>query len=206
MGLSWHPHCRCRYPSRGGGAADRRCAGVDARLPGFWISIALLVAWRGWGSGSNAATVAAVGVTIALVLLSLSNVVIERAIPVEQGAEIARAQREAVNGAWDIPREETMARFYRKYPEWSTSAPLGTAFQYKWYLASHQNGDDSVAPMATAYRAGTEKRSAAADALGWLLPPLGLQVVLTRMANTDMHAHLDYQDRIRAYPRSASAA
>lgn len=166
---------------------------------GFWIAIALLVAWRGWGSGTNAATLAAVWVTIALVLPALSNVVIQRAIPVEQGAEIARAQREAVNGAWDIPREQTMTRFYRKYPERSTSAPLGTAFHYKWYLAFHQNGDDSVAPMAAAYRAGIEKRSAAADALGWVLPPVGLQAVLTRMANTDMHAHLDYQDRIRAY-------
>lgn len=165
----------------------------------FWIGIALLIATRGWASGTNAASLAAVWVCIALVMPALANVAIERAIPVEQGAAIARAQREAVNGAWDIPREDTMRRFYAKYPEWSASAPLGTAFHYKWYLAFHQNGDDAVAPMAAAYREGIEKRSAAATALGWLLPPVGLQAALTRMADTDMQSHLAYQDRIRAY-------
>lgn len=165
----------------------------------FWIAVALLVAWRSWASSTNAATLAAVWVTVALVLPALSNVAIERAIPVEQGAEIARAQREAVNGAWDIPREDTMQRFYAKYPEWNQSAPLGTAFHYKWYLAFHQNGDDAVAPMSAAYRAGIEKRTDAANSLGWVLPPVGLQAALTRMAGTDMQAHLAYQDRIRAY-------
>lgn len=136
---------------------------------------------------------------IALVLPALAHVGIERAIPVDQGAEIARAQREAVNRAWDIPREDTMTRFYARYPEWSDSAPLGTAFHYKWYLAFHQNGDDAVAPMAAAYRDGIERRSAAASRLGWVLPPVGMQAALTRMADTDMQAHLAYQDRIRAY-------
>ncbi len=165
----------------------------------FWVGVAVLVAWRGWASSTNAASLGAVWVTVALVLPALSNVAIERAIPVEQGAEIARAQREAVNGAWDIPREDTMQRFYAKYPEWSQSAPLGTAFHYKWYLAFHQNGDDAVAPMSAAYREGIEERTAAANTLGWVLPPVGLQAALTRMAGTDMQAHLAYQDRIRAY-------
>lgn len=165
----------------------------------FWAAVGVLIARRGWNSGANAAALAATWATIALIVPALANVAIERAIPVGQGAEIARAQREAVNHAWDIPREQTMQRFYARYPEWSHSAPLGTEFHYKWYLAFHQNGDDAVAPLAKAYRDGIERRSAAATALGWLLPPVGLQAALTRMAGTDMQAHLAYQDRIRAY-------
>lgn len=165
----------------------------------FWAALALLVAWRGWGSGTNAAALAAAWVTLALVLPALAHVAIQRSIPVEQGAEIARAQREAVNHAWDIPRQDTMQRFYAAYPEWSQSAPLGTAFHYKWYLAFHQNGDDAVAPMVAAYRSGIERRTAAANALGLLLPPVGLQAALSRMAQTDLQSHLAYQDRIRDY-------
>lgn len=165
----------------------------------FWVAVSLLVARRGWSSATNAAGLAASWVAIALVLPALTHVAIERAVPVDQGAEIARAQREAVNRAWDIPRNDTMQRFYARYPEWSDSAPLGTAFHYKWYLAFHQNGDDDVARMAADYRAGIERRSAAASKLGWLLPPVGMQAALTRLAETDMQAHLAYQDRIRAY-------
>jgi len=165
----------------------------------FWAGLCLLVAWRGWNSGVNAATLASLWVVIALVGPALANVGIERAIPVEQGAGIARAQREAVNGAWDIPREDTMRRFYAAYPEWRDSPPLGTDFHYKWYLAFHQNGDDAVAPLVAGYRQGIEQRTAAASALGWLLPPVGMQVALTGMADTDMQAHRAYQDRVRDY-------
>ncbi len=174
-------------------------SGLAAAYLAFWAALSLLVARRGWSSATNAAVLAASWVALVLVLPTLAHVAIERAIPVNQGAEIARAQREAVNRAWDIPRGDTMRRFYARYPEWSDSAPLGTAFHYKWYLAFHQNGDDDVAPMAAAYRAGIERRADAASRLGWLLPPVGMQAALTRLAETDMRAHLAYQDRIRAY-------
>jgi len=165
----------------------------------FWIAIALLVGQHGRSSSTNAAMLVTVWAAIALVLPALSHVAIERAIRVDQGAEIARAQREAVNHAWDIPRDITMQRFYARYPEWQDSPPLGEGFHYKWYLAFHQNGDDSVAERAAAYRHGIERRSDAAARVGWALPPVGMQAVLTRWAGTDMRAHLAYQDRIRAY-------
>jgi len=165
----------------------------------FWIALALLIGRMCWSSSTNAAAPVTAWAAIALVLPALSHVAIERTIRVEQGAEIARAQREAVNHAWDIPRDVTMQAFYAKYPQWQDSAPLGSDFHYKWYLAFHQNGDDSVAAMAAAYRDGIERRSAAATRLGWVLPPVGMQTVLSRWAGTDMAAHLAYQDRVRAY-------
>lgn len=165
----------------------------------FWMAVALLVARRGWSSSTNAAALVTAWAAIALVLPALSHVAIERTIRVDQGAEIARAQRDTVNHAWDIPRDVTMQRFYARYPEWRDSPPLGTDFHYKWYLAFHQNGDDSVADRAAAYRRGIERRSDAAARVGWALPPVGMQVLLTRWAGTDMRAHLAYQDDIRAY-------
>jgi ABC-2 type transport system permease protein len=173
--------------------------GLSAIYLFFWMVLALGLARFGWSSNTNAATLATAWVAIALVLPALAHVGIERAIPVNQGAEIARAQRDAVNGAWDIPREVTMQKFYAKYPEWSDSAPLGKDFHYKWYLAFHQNGDDDVAPMVTDYRSGIEHRVAAASSVGWLLPPVWMQAAMTRLAETDMQSHLAYQDRIRRY-------
>lgn len=165
----------------------------------FWIAVAALIGRLRWSSVANAATLAAIWLVLVLVLPTLANVAINRAIPVDQGAEIALAQREAVNGAWDIPREATMRRFYARHPQWADSPPLGVEFHYKWYLAFHQNGDESVADRVHAYRAGLERRDAAARALGWVLPSVGMQVLLTRLAQTDLTAQLAYQDRIRAF-------
>lgn len=165
----------------------------------FWIAVAASIGRLRWSSVANAATLAAAWLVLVLVVPTLANVAINRAIPVNQGAEIALAQREAVNGAWDIPREDTMRRFYATHPQWADSPPLGAAFHYKWYLAFHQNGDESVADRVRAYREGLERRDAAARTLGWVLPSVGVQALLTRLAHTDLTAQLAYQDRIRAF-------
>ena len=165
----------------------------------FWVGLAALIGRLRWSSVANAATLAASWLVLVLVLPTLAHVAINQAVPVEQGAEIALAQREAVNGAWDIPRDSTMRRFYAGHPEWADSPPLGPDFHYKWYFAFHQNGDESVADQVRAYRAGLERRDGAARALGWVLPSVGVQALLTRLARTDPMAQLAYQDRVRAF-------
>lgn len=167
----------------------------------FWIALALLVGRLAWSSVANAATLAACWLILTLVLPTLAHVTINSAVPVDQGAEIALAQREKVNAAWEIPREETMRQFYANHLKWAKSPAVGTEFHYKWYLAFHQVGDESVANRVQAYRAGLEQRDSAARMLGWVLPPVGLQALLTRLAGTDLQAQLAYQDRIRDYHR-----
>ncbi|MDR7154800.1 ABC-2 type transport system permease protein [Sphingobium xenophagum] len=165
----------------------------------FWIGVTLLIGRLRWSSVANAATLAGLWLVLTLILPTVANVAINRAVPVGQGVEISLAQREAVNRAWDIPREDTMRAFYANHPEWKDSPPLTSAFHYKWYLAFHQVGDESVAGKVAAYRHAIEARDAAAHSLGWLLPSVGVQAVLARLADTDMQAQLAYQDRIRAF-------
>ena len=167
----------------------------------FWVVLAAWVNQLRWSSAANAATLASAWLLLVLVIPALANVAINMAMPIHQGAEIALAQREEVNRAWDIPREDTMRRFYARHPEWSGSAPLGPEFHYKWYLAFHQNGDESVASRVHDYRNSLEARDRAARALGWLLPSVGVQSLLMRMARTDLSAQLRYQDRIRVFHR-----
>ncbi len=171
----------------------------------FWIGLAALVSRLGHGSTANAATLAGLWLVLVLVIPTLANVVINHAIPVDEGAKIALAQRENVHHAWEIPREETMRRFYAGHPQLADSPPLPTGFHYKWYFAFHQNGDDSVAARVRAYRHGLERRAATADALGWVLPSVGTQALLTRLAHTDLAAQLAYQDRIRDFHRRLRA-
>ncbi len=181
------------------GATLLAVVGLVALYIGFWIGLALLIGRLRWSSVANAAALAGLWLVLTLILPTMAHVAINQAIPVGQGVELTLAQREAVNRAWDIPREATMRAFYASHPEWKDSPPLPAGFHYKWYLAFHQVGDESVAPKAAAYRQGIEARDAAAHKIGWLLPSVGVQSVLARLAHTDMQAQLAYQDRIRAF-------
>lgn len=175
--------------------------GLIALYLAFWIGVTLLIGRLRWTSVANAATLAGLWLVLTLILPTVAHVGINQAIPVGQGVELTLAQREAVNRAWDIPREDTMRAFYANHPEWKDSPPLTAVFHYKWYLAFHQVGDESVAGKVSAYRHGIEARDAAGHDIGWLLPSVGVQSVLARLANTDMQAQLAYQDRIRAFHR-----
>ena len=165
----------------------------------FWIVIAAVIGRAGWSSVTNAGALAASWLVLTLVLPALAHITISNIVPVSQGVELTLAHREKVHGAWEVPREETMQAFFRTHPEFANTKPLPKGFHYKWYLAFHQLGDESVAPAAKAYRDGLMARDTLTAKTGWVLPAIGVQTLLHRMARTDLKAGLAYQDRIRAY-------
>lgn len=174
---------------------------IVASYLAFWTGLTLLLAVRGWNSVSNATALMATWVMSVLVLPTLANVALVRTIPVHQGVDLMLAQRQIVHAAWEIPREETMRRFFSIHPEWKDTAPLQEGFHWKWYFAFHQVGDDSVAEQAQNYRDNLLKRQMWTNRLGWLLPSVGVQVALHQFANTDLPAQLRYQDQIVDYHR-----
>jgi len=173
--------------------------GLAALYVLFWTALALLVARLKLGSVANAASLAAAWLVLTLVLPGLALLAINAAIPVRQGVELTLAQRELVHAGWDRPKEETMQAFFRIHPEWRDTPPVGIGFHYKWYYAFQHLGDVRVAQQSRAYRHGLEQRDNWTRRVGYLLPTVGVQAGLHRLAETDLAAQLAYQDRIRAF-------
>lgn len=174
-------------------------AGIAAAYFLFWIALCLVIARMKLGSLANAASLAVIWLAITLVLPSLALLAVNRALPVQQGIELTLAQREAVHAGWDKPKDATMQEFLRDFPELRDKAAFEGGFHYKWYHAFHYLGDRSVAPKVAAYRAGLEARDAWTRKAGLVLPSVGVQVAIHRLARTDLTAQLAYQDRIRAF-------
>ncbi len=59
----------------------------------FWVILCGLTSRLRWSSVANAATLAAAWLILVLILPTLANVLVNRAIPVAQDAEIALTQR-----------------------------------------------------------------------------------------------------------------
>ena len=173
--------------------------GLILALVAFWTAAALVVAARGARSAANAATLAALWFALTLIAPAAANLAIKAATPIPQGAALVRENREAVHDAWDLDRNATLTRFYQTHPEWAGSAPVGIAFDWKWYYAFQQLGDERVATMSRAYRAGVALRERRAGLVSWALPPIAIQRGLHRLANTDVSAQQAYQDRVRAF-------
>ena len=178
------------------GVALATVALVTAAYLAFWSGLTLIVATRASDSTASATMLMGCWAVLTLVLPTLASATLTRTVPVRQGVELMLAQRQAVHGAWDLPRETTMAQFFRTHPEWQRTSPLPAGFHWKWYYAFQQLGDESVAPQVAAYRDGLLARQHWTARLGWLLPGVGVQAALHRQAGTDLSAQLAYQDRI----------
>jgi ABC-2 type transport system permease protein len=165
----------------------------------FWMLIAMLI-WR-WqlSSVANAAALAATWLVLTLILPALAHLAINSAIPVGQGVELTLAQREAVHDGWDKPKDETMQAFFKVHPEWKDTAPVEGGFHWKWYYAFHHLGDLTVSEQVSAYRGGLQARDQATRRTSFMLPAVGVQTLIHRLAETDLSAQLTYQDRIRAF-------
>jgi ABC-2 type transport system permease protein len=167
----------------------------------FWAGLGLLVGAWGRRSAFNAAALVGCWVVLVLLVPALGNAALSRAVPVGRGVDLTLAQREAVHHAWDIPREAVMEPFLAKHPEWKAAPPTGGGFHWSWYYAMHEMGDDSVAGQVAAYRASLAARQAWTERLGWLSPAAAAQSLVHRIADSDLPAHLAYQDSVAAFHR-----
>ncbi|WP_126174283.1 DUF3526 domain-containing protein [Altericroceibacterium xinjiangense] len=174
---------------------------VAALYLAFWSGLGLLVAALVRSSGGGAATLLGCWIVLTLVAPTLATSAINSAIPAARGTDLSLAQREIVHAAWDKPKEETFDAFFVNHPEWRDTPPVTGRFHWKWYYAFHQVGDEAVAPQVAEYRASLAARERWTERVGWLLPTVSTQVLLHRLADTDLQAHLAYQDSIAALHR-----
>jgi ABC-2 type transport system permease protein len=165
----------------------------------FWFGLAAWVAARARTSAGSAAILLASLVGLTMILPTLADAGIARLSPVSKGVELALAQRQAVHSAWDVPKLDTFEKFFRTHPEWKDTAPVTGRFHWKWYYAMHQAGDDAVALSVAQYRASMVAREDWTARAGLLLASVNVQVLLHRLADTDLASQLAYHDRIGAY-------
>jgi ABC-2 type transport system permease protein len=164
-----------------------------------WTALTLWFAFRTWDAARIAAALAGLWLVLCLLLPMGAKLVIERAVTSVSGAEIALRQREAVNDAWDLPKDVTMQAFFAVHPEWADTTPVVAPFHWKWYYAFQHVGDVSVAPLSAAYREAKQRREAWTTWVALVSPAIAVQRILTRLADTDVAASLQFEARIRDF-------
>jgi ABC-2 type transport system permease protein len=172
---------------------------VAAIYLAFWFGLCLAIGARIAASATNAAALVGCWIALTLLLPTLANAAIVRAVPVGKGIELTLAQREVVHKGWDVPKAATFDKFLVNHPEYRGREAFKGRFHWKWYYAIHQVGDEAVAPQVAAYRKSLEERERSTARAGWLLPSVATQVLLHRLADTDLAAQTAYWDSIAAF-------
>jgi len=167
----------------------------------FWTGLCLWIAGARHTGARNLTVLTGLWLLVCAVLPALVTEMTTRAISVPEGGDIILTQREAVNDAWDLPREDTYAPFFERHPDFSAFTQPTTGFEWKWYYAFQQVGDQTAEPLSQAYTDGRKKRNALARRMSLISPAGFVQAALEGWAETDGQAALDYETEIRAFHR-----
>ncbi len=184
------------------GSALPKVLGASALVIGALLVWWLLIALAGRVNAAPSVVLTTlVGIWIALALLvpAIARAAIEARIAVPDGAQILMLQREAVNDAWDKPKEATMTPFLARHPEWQAWGKVDKPFEWKWYYAFQQVGDMQAEPVVTAWREGRLARDRAAGMAALLSPASLVERGFEQLAETDTQAMIAYEDRVREY-------
>ncbi|MFN3608881.1 MAG: DUF3526 domain-containing protein [Hyphomonas sp.] len=165
----------------------------------FWWAITAVADRSSLGPTTLLSILVGVWLLLAVLLPATGRILIERAVPVPSGAEILLVQREAVNGAWDLPKEVTMQAFVARHPEWSQFSQVEAGFEWKWYYAFQQVGDQAAEDLSSAYSNGRRKRDEVAGLVSWLSPPARLERLFQTLAGTDVASVLAYEQSVRDF-------
>ena len=165
----------------------------------FWTALCFVISFWRKPSSVILMTLITIWIATAVILPAGARFAIDRLVPVPPGADILMLQRETVNDAWDLPKKVTMDGLFSNHPEWSDYEPVTSSFDWPWYYAFQQVGDEKTESLSTAYRSGRLRRAHIAAWVSLLAPPSLLERSLQSLANTDLDASLIYEDKVRAY-------
>ncbi len=165
----------------------------------LWAAAVLAVARLPLDAATIASLLIGAWLAVTFVVPPAAQLAISKAVPLPRGADIVLQQREQVNAAWDLPKPVTMEQFVERHPLWRDFAEVSQPFAWKWYYAFQQLGDQSVEALSRQRFAGLSTRYRLSRLAALLSPPWLLQQALSRLADTDTRAALDYQQQVRAF-------
>lgn len=173
--------------------------GAVALNVAVWLVIALFITSRVESGPTAAALLLGVWFAMAVIIPVGGKLVVEKSISVPKGGEILLMQREKVNDAWDLPKESTMQPFTERNPEWTDFVHVDSSFEWKWYYAFQQVGDQSVELLSQALRDGVARRDHAMSSVALISPPLLTERLLSYAAKTNVSSFQRYNNCVREF-------
>ena len=172
----------------------------------FWFAFCFWVVSFQRNSSFNALTLLSAWVILAVLLPASVNNYVANLYPVPESLAAMVKQREGYHEKWDMEKNLTMDKFYAHYPQFKKYGVPQETFNWTWYYAMQQMGDDESLEESKAMRAKIKQRENASRWLATAIPTMHTQLVFNDIARTSLSSHLqlldqtrDFHERLRLY-------
>lgn len=160
----------------------------------FWFAVCFLVISFRRSSSISALLLLSAWVLLCLLVPAIINNYLTIRYPVKEAYSTFIKQRDGYHTKWDKNADSTMQAFFSHYPQFRNYAWNSPKFNYMWYYAMQQLGDDESASDSEAMRHKLRQRQQSAGTAALFFPPMHTQLQFAGIAGTGLEQHLQYLD------------
>lgn len=158
----------------------------------FWFTLSFFVINFKKTSGFNALLLLSVWLVLIILLPAGVNAYIASKYPVPEALSTAIAQRDGYHTKWDTDKLATIEKFYKHYPQFKKYGYPTDGFNWLWYYAMQQMGDDDSKSEQDALSKKIKLREQFGTQIATFIPNIHLQLAFNQLAGTSMSQHMDY--------------
>ena len=158
----------------------------------FWFTLTFFIISFKKSSGFNALLLLSIWLTLIILLPAGINAYVSHKYPVPEALSVAIAQRDGYHVKWDTDKRKTIEKFYQHYPQFKKYGYPTDGFNWLWYYAMQQMGDDDSKEQQEALNTKINQREQTSRQIATLLPNMHLQLIFNQLAGTSMSQQLDY--------------
>lgn len=172
----------------------------------FWFAVCFYIVSLQKSSNFNAVILLTIWLFMIIILPAIINTYIVNKYPVPEALELTLKQRNAYHEKWDMDKKITMDKFYNHYPQFKSYALPEAEFNWLWYYAMQQAGDDDSAEQSGELEIKLEQRNKTSQLIALFIPTLHTQMQLNEIAKSDLGNQLlflketkQFHEKLRLY-------
>ncbi|MGC6479733.1 MAG: DUF3526 domain-containing protein [Flavobacteriaceae bacterium] len=165
----------------------------------FWFSLCFLVIGAKRSSNFTIGSLLSLWLIMVVLLPAVINNWVTQKYPIEESFTGMIKQRDSYHTKWDSNKRETVQKFYEHYPQFeSYGFPPEEGFNWLWYYAMQQMGDDETLVEQKAIRQKINQRHLRSKKIAQWVPPLFTQMKFNDFAQSGLQSQLEFQDQTAA--------
>ena len=165
----------------------------------FWFSLSFFVIIYKKSTGFNALLLLSIWLVLIILLPAGINAYVSSKYPVPEAMSTAIAQRDGYHVKWDTDKLATIKKFYAHYPQFEKYGYPTDGFNWLWYYAMQQMGDDDSKKEKDALSSKIELREQTSRWIASVVPNIHLQLYFNQLAGTSMGQHMNYLQETEAF-------
>ncbi|MCU0467850.1 MAG: DUF3526 domain-containing protein [Arcicella sp.] len=181
----------------------------------FWFSLGWFVISFQQSSSQNAIVLLLAWVILTVISPAISTAFVNAKLPVSETFQTVLDSRDGYHKKWDLPKEVTVQKFFKHYPQFAKFKMPEGDFNWLWYYAMQQMGDDEASNASKQLQLKLRQRENLSSTLSMIFPSIHTALTMNDLAKTGLGNQLSFgeqlvkfheQKRLYFYPKIFSEA